>query len=344
MSYNYYQSNLPGWGTNQFQFGPPPMPSYQPQPTWTGLDYYNAHGMNNDPSLYHYAMNRLGSGAMGMGLHEARHFHRRAYGGLGEVTRMMPNEIGSAAAYEAFRQFRYNSSAYSYVLDDYERQREALAGLAVAEVARLWQDTGRGHDQYGLQVASEAAAATAHMLVSQGELEGLGGGGGGSYYRGRRGSFGGSSYGGSVFDDGDSLYSRRALTPGPGMGMPISVAPSPMTPYPASLPGSTPYLGGGGGMYTPLPSMGGALTPYGGGYAGTMQGTYMPGYGTVYGHNPYGGGVYGAGTYGSYPGGQYGGQPSTIVIERPSKHHHRHGRHHHHHKRHRSLSRYGGYY
>ena len=77
--------------------------------------------------------------------------HSRAYGGLvshpsisttpcvfnveaqGEVTHMMPQEVGAAAAYEAYRQVKYGNSMYQFLYGDYDRQREALRGLAIAE-------------------------------------------------------------------------------------------------------------------------------------------------------------------------------------------------------------------
>jgi len=46
---------------------------------------------------------------------------------------MSPEEIGHAAAYEAYRTWIYNRSMYEPFVDDIERQREALTGLAVAE-------------------------------------------------------------------------------------------------------------------------------------------------------------------------------------------------------------------
>lgn len=40
----------------------------------------------HDSSMYNHAMTRMrdysGQGGMGVGMHEARHWHRRAYGGL----------------------------------------------------------------------------------------------------------------------------------------------------------------------------------------------------------------------------------------------------------------------
>ena len=46
---------------------------------------------------------------------------------------MMPMEIGAAAAYEAYRQIKYGHNVYSFLYSDFERQREALRALAVAE-------------------------------------------------------------------------------------------------------------------------------------------------------------------------------------------------------------------
>ena len=44
--YSYYQTQYPQWVQQQIagqSFIAPPMPTYQPQPSWTGYDYYNAH-------------------------------------------------------------------------------------------------------------------------------------------------------------------------------------------------------------------------------------------------------------------------------------------------------------
>ena len=108
MAYYDLYHNAPGWGTSGYHFATPPVPSYQPQPSWGGLDYYRAHGGFNDPyvspiplvciqqlrkyspicivnlsSMYDYAYNRLRDyPGTGVGLEEARHWHRRAYGGM----------------------------------------------------------------------------------------------------------------------------------------------------------------------------------------------------------------------------------------------------------------------
>jgi hypothetical protein len=50
---------------------------------------------------------------------------------------MMPQEIGFAAAYEAYRQIKYSSNVYNYLYTDYERQHEALRALAIAEGSSL---------------------------------------------------------------------------------------------------------------------------------------------------------------------------------------------------------------
>jgi len=50
-----------------------------------------------------------------------------------EVNFLAPNELGHAAAYEAYRTWIHNSFIYEPLSGDIERQREALTGLAVAE-------------------------------------------------------------------------------------------------------------------------------------------------------------------------------------------------------------------
>lgn len=47
---------------------------------------------------------------------------------------MAPNEIGAAAAYEVFRTWTYHYGIVAQPLSgDFERQREAIVGLAVGE-------------------------------------------------------------------------------------------------------------------------------------------------------------------------------------------------------------------
>ncbi|KAI9456297.1 hypothetical protein F5148DRAFT_1224467 [Russula earlei] len=312
MSYNYYRY-APGWGTHQFQIGAPPLPAYQPLPSWTGQDFYSAHAMGFDPDYYHNTISRLSSGMGGFGKHEARMWHRRAYAGLGEVTRMMPQEIGAAAAYEAYRQVKYGTNVYQFLYSDYERQREALRALAIAEAVSLWQDTGRAVDQYGLQMACDEAAATATNIITERELDdGYGMGFGGSH-RSRRNSFNaypvsgyassggyaGSAYAGSAYGGGSPLMMGGNLPPSPlGGAMPMPGAQFPGIPYTSSV---------GMGM------------PMYGGYAGSYG---SPGYDYL-------------GGYASLPG-----TPAAVLLAPPEDHHRHRHRHRHRRHRHRSHDRY----
>lgn len=175
MAYPYYPQ-APGtapYGPSQIAIGPPPAPTYQPQSTWGGIDYYRAHAPSQDPSLFNHAWDRVrqfdmsNAGGLGVGLHEARHWHRRAYGGMNELSIMNPTEIGHAAAYEAYRTWNQNRSMYEPLGPDIERQREGLIGLAVAEASRLLSFGGRVMDPYARSTASDAAAYTASFIFYQ---------------------------------------------------------------------------------------------------------------------------------------------------------------------------------
>jgi len=298
--------NAPGWGTNQFAFGAPPALGFQPLSTWGGMDFYRAHAYSPDMSLYQNAWNRVRnwspSAGMGVGIHEAQHWHQLAYGGLRDLGLMLPDEIGHAAAYEAYRSWIHNSSMYEPYLEDLERQREGMIGLAIAEATRMLQYAGRPYDQFARMGATEAAAATASMILYQRtEMDGHGPG-----RFGMRGSFSGYSpdmFDPYSFDDIDypyrrsrsrSRHRRSSYDMGYGVG----------------------YAGGGyaGGGYA-----GGGYA--GGGYAGGgyMGGGYMGGGYTSGGFvGPYGSAgmpySYGQGQYG-YPGSLggmgYGGYASS---------------------------------
>jgi len=154
-------------------------------------------------SLFNHSWNRVrdysGHGdsglAFGVGMNEARHWHRRAYGGLGSAAQMLPAEIGHAAAYEAYRTWIHNSSIYEPLSGDIERQRECLIGLAIAEATRLMQFSGRSRDSYSRIEASDAAAASASIIFSQSQSRGFGDMDGAYRSRSRAGSF--SGYGGA---------------------------------------------------------------------------------------------------------------------------------------------------
>ncbi|KAF8972927.1 hypothetical protein BDZ97DRAFT_1778400 [Flammula alnicola] len=140
--------------------------------TWGGSEYYRAHAATADPYLFDHAWNRVReyggapAGGMGVGLHEARHWHRRAYG-----PQATPEELGHAAAYEAYRTWIYNKSIYEPLHGDIERQREALTALAVAEATRLLQFSSRPNDNYARLAATEAAAHTANYIFYQSREE-----------------------------------------------------------------------------------------------------------------------------------------------------------------------------
>jgi hypothetical protein len=327
---NYYQSAAPStWGTSNFRFGSPPTPGFQPQSSWGGLDYYRAHALSPDPSLYQHAWNRLSShpGDGGVGMHEARHWHRLAYGGMGEAQTMSPYEIGHAAAYEAYRTWIHNSSIYEPISSDHMRQREALIGLAVAEVSRLWHFTGRVPDTYSRREACESAAATASVLFNlfvdddYGEMPYSG-----HSTRNRSGSF--SNYPAESYAYDDDVwprrhgYQRRRHSSSSSMGRPTIVPPG-SSPYygtnPIPIPGSSGY----GGSY-------GRSSPYDVGGIGTSPYNAL-------GTSPYGPGSYPIQPAYSQAVGFPASQPSTVIIERSSGHKHRSG-HKHHSRRHRTYS------
>lgn len=100
---------------------------------------------------------------------------------------MSPEEIGHAAAYEAYRTWIHNKYMYEQISGDFERQREALTGLAVAEGEHTWPlrfliakhfsfysasrllsfSSSRAMDQYARLTATEAAAHTASYIFYQ---------------------------------------------------------------------------------------------------------------------------------------------------------------------------------
>ncbi|TFK50085.1 hypothetical protein OE88DRAFT_1736366 [Heliocybe sulcata] len=172
MSFSFYQNAGDGWGTQSYRFGPPPAPSFQPQPHWGGWDFFRAHSAIRDRGIFENALDRVKNyeGAAGVGIYEARRFHRLVYGGLVDITTAPPSEIGHAAAYEAFRIWRHHGSICAPLGGDIERQRECMMALATAEATRLCQFSGRMVDRMGCQVAADAAASTASLIFSQTEM------------------------------------------------------------------------------------------------------------------------------------------------------------------------------
>ncbi|KZT65968.1 hypothetical protein DAEQUDRAFT_768455 [Daedalea quercina L-15889] len=347
MAYAYYQSNVPRWGTQEFQFSRPPLPIWRPQPHWSGMDYYRAHAAHDDPGLFQSVMGRL-SVAMGLGFHEARHWHRRVYGGLVNIAQVLPSELGSAAAYEAYRYWKYHHPLYEPLAGDRERERDAMIGMAVAEATHLWQFTGRTFDTLGLRETCEIAAATAAQIADK--VLGYD-----SDYSDYDSGYSRSGYNQdhhhSRYDDGYSHRRPRTLRRwASANSMNGAYLSAPAAAYGAATPYSgiaSPYVGAG------VVQAPGGVTSIPGGYAqptagvavvpGTTAG-YMPGNLPTYGVQPVQYGSYQTGypvagasvpyssTYAMAPGygtmgyGGYAGQAATgptIILRKPAHHHHR---------------------
>ncbi|KAG2342502.1 hypothetical protein BDR05DRAFT_1000821 [Suillus weaverae] len=177
MTYPYYQSTLDGWGSNQFQFGRPPPIQFQPQPSWGGHDYFRAHAPHVDPAVFDQVCAKISSEdatPVGVGVNEARIWHRRGYGGLCAIDTLTPQEIGYASAYEAYRVWIHNNALYEPLGADFERQREAFTGLAIAEAIKMYMISYPAN-AYGCMPACEAAAVTASHIFDE-NLTGSGGG------------------------------------------------------------------------------------------------------------------------------------------------------------------------
>jgi len=317
--YQHYQNVAPAWGTNQYQFMAPPVPNYVPQPSWNGYDYYSAHADAQDNTLFDYVWSKLRSAVTGgsVGRGEAEHWHRRVYGGLVQVSGLLPREIGAAAGWETMRLWQSHGSIYRSPLSgEREREREAIVGLAIAEASRLWQYTGRPLDKYGRREASEVAAATASRVFMQlydydTPYDSYNTAYDGYPHRSRRRSS-------SFYDDGGSVVGGGYAPSVSGYRSPSPIPiPGGASPYgaPAMLPGGSPY---GGNALLPT----GGVSPYG---------SPMP-----MAASPYQSGYYGQ------PGLSYDQQqsalaapPGTVIIHTNSDSGHSH-RHHHHRSRSRS--------
>lgn len=317
----------------------PQMPAYTPQPNWSGADYYSAHYGQPDNSLFDYVWSRVRGAFVGQGYSrdEAKYWHRRVYGGLIDIPGMEPKHVGAAAGYEALRIWQYHKAIYRQPLsDDHEREREALAGLAIGEASKLWQYTGRFSDKYGRREACEIAAATAERVFNEkydyDSYEAYGS-------RSRRGSFSravtpsgyyeGSAYGGSGYgDDYDherrlrrraSAYDMDYARPASAMGYSAAPAVGYMPTTPAMGVVQTPYVGAGYATASPAVAYGAypqagyaagaypTTSAYGGAAAYPVGSPYAAaGYPAT---SAYGGGAYaaGAGYNPAYGGSAYGG-------------------------------------
>ncbi|RPD63804.1 hypothetical protein L227DRAFT_598872 [Lentinus tigrinus ALCF2SS1-6] len=295
----------------------------QPQPTWRGG---NAHATNLHPGLFDTVMTRIRNGLrLGISHWEARGWHKNVYSGLVPLTQLLPEDIGAAAAYEAYRTWKHNSFLYEPLSAERDAQRKDLIGMAVAETQRLWQYSQRAYD--GLRAACEAAASTASMLSDRlfAQSAGLGG---------RASSF--ASSGDPYYEDSYRRRSRSRHNSLPGIamntgayragaGMPGSYGAG------AGMQGSygsTPYGAGAGFLGSYSPYRGASPNPYAAAAATTSQYTFngVPvGYGA--GAAPY------AGSTGyTLANGQAIPPGSTVIINHKPSRSRRHstaGRHHH---------------
>jgi len=169
MASNYYQNTGQGWGNSQqyeIRTPTPPPPNIRPEPRWTGWDYYRAYASKPSRSLFDYIFDRVirAPRAGSYNSRDARSFHRRVYGGTAHPSHLPPAELGSAAAYEAYRTWKHHPTLFPALGVKSERAREGLVGHSMAEASRLWQDSGRGMDTYGQRDALESAAATGSLL------------------------------------------------------------------------------------------------------------------------------------------------------------------------------------
>ena len=71
---------------------------------------------------------------------------------------MLPNDVGAAAAYEAYRTWKHNTFLYEPLSADRLQQREGLVGMAIAEgalthtlVPLMCRDSILAHDGGALQ-------------------------------------------------------------------------------------------------------------------------------------------------------------------------------------------------
>ncbi|KAG8980951.1 hypothetical protein FRB90_007395, partial [Tulasnella sp. 427] len=142
---------------------------------------------------------------------EARKWHRRIYGGVEFPGRILPHELGVAAGYEAYRQWSMYGQVYRPVLrGEKEREKEALAGIAVGEATKLASTITPGQRRGFLAEASAIAIGVAWKMRKEGkeeeeefeeaEEEAIGRRGGRPRLRKRRSSF---TYGEAISSESD---------------------------------------------------------------------------------------------------------------------------------------------
>ena len=168
---SYYHSNAPDtWGTSNYRFARPREPHYRPTHTCKSHSILICRRSSSPHRRRHRERTGLLSGSLheprsvsetrgdlnpyvnlvvhgrilyhrvregqydteGVGTREARHWHRQAYGGFGDIRTLSPRDIGHAAAYEAYRIWIHNRNL-SEMRSDYGQRREAFIAIAIAE-------------------------------------------------------------------------------------------------------------------------------------------------------------------------------------------------------------------
>ncbi|KAG8907190.1 hypothetical protein FRC01_007783, partial [Tulasnella sp. 417] len=161
---------------------------------------------------------------------EARKWHRRIYGGVDFPGRLLPHELGEAAGYEAFQQWAMYGQVYRPVLrGEKEREKEALAGIAVGEANRLAATITPGQRRSFLAEAGAIAIGVAWKLRKEAkeeeeeweevQEEAIGRRGGRPRLRKRRSSF---TYGEAIGSDSDEERLEAANLAVPGRYPPMA--------------------------------------------------------------------------------------------------------------------------
>ncbi|KAJ3002855.1 hypothetical protein NUW54_g5621 [Trametes sanguinea] len=96
--------------------GLPVLPNFSPW-VWNsaggGLNFFNAHAVIPDPSLYNSVMARAPEfESMGIRHGHACHWHRLLYSGLTPLSQALPTDIGAAMMYEMYHAWKHNSFLY----------------------------------------------------------------------------------------------------------------------------------------------------------------------------------------------------------------------------------------
>ncbi|KAI0697262.1 hypothetical protein BC835DRAFT_1413785 [Cytidiella melzeri] len=292
-SYDYYRTQLPAWGSSQFQFRAPPTPPYQPRPTWTGFDYYRAHAPNPDHNLYYTVMNRTRDfgPSGGVGTYEARIWQRRVYSGMVNLTQLLPADIGIAAGYEAYRYWKHhNRLLFEPLAGMIDREREGLVGLAIAE-GQVVSGNYRAAPQIHTDYVTVWNPPLSQRLVMDGRTRGYEAPveyGSASRRRSRRYSTAEASpivlradssanYAGTPYSDPINMHARAGSTGSGGYatgGSPYYPPTTSAMPIPGAGigAGGAPYGGPGGSPYGMSALPGTGSSPYGGGLVNGMPG------------------------------------------------------------------------